>query len=327
LGSWDVTPFGNDEAREWLAHLMEGASSDQVFRALLGAAKIGAKDYFQAPECERAIAAAEIVASARGKPSAVNPPELTTWLSQCHLVAGDHIADVAIKVLDRITANSELKQVWDDTDSASEWYANVEDIQRRLRFKPERQDGEGLPEPPVSIESICEAAAALVSEQKLEEALAKYEEAIQVDPDSQLVYMGRAICHLWLGRHERVVEDINKALSLGQPIPDAYQLRSQAFFHLKKYRNVVADLTSYLRIRPQHYESYFIRALAYEQLKQFQNAVTDFSVIVDKGIAEHLVNALNHRATCFDQIGRPDLAVWDRQRSAQIAAAELYRQR
>lgn len=325
MGSWDVSPFGNDEARDWLAELILGTSTDPVFRALVEAARVRPDEFFETPECERAIAAAEIVAAARGVPAEDVPAELTRWLAEHKLVAGDQIAQVAVRVLDRIASDSELKQVWDDTDSAQEWYSSLRDIQARLKQQPQDHKLDALPEAPPTVESLVEQAAALVAEQRYAEALQKYDLAASLDSSAQLIYMGRGICHLWMGKYEKVVEDINKALSVGQPIPDAYQLRSQAFFHLKKYRNVVADLTSYLRVRPKNMEGYLIRGLAYLNLQQPQNAIADFTFLIDNHSLEHLVEAFNNRAICYEQLGRPDLGAWDRQHAMQFAHAAMYR--
>jgi tetratricopeptide (TPR) repeat protein len=324
LGSWDVSVFGNDEAREWLSELILSTSTEPIFRALVNAAKVRDTEYLQAPECERALAAAELVASARGKPGSEIPPALTTWLSEQKFVAGTQIADLAIRVLDRIAANSELRELWADTDSAEDWENTVRNLQQRLRETREISIERDRTEE-VSVEDLCEEAAVFVAEHRFTEALAKYEQALSLEPKSPTVFMGRAICHLWMQQYERVIEDINKALSQGgDPIADAYNLRSQAFFHLKKYKNVVADLSTYLRARPQHNEGYLIRAMAYENLEQFPNAINDYTVLIERKSHEHLHDAFMHRALCYEQIGRHDLAAWDRQRATQLESATAH---
>jgi tetratricopeptide (TPR) repeat protein len=326
LGSWDVTPFGNDEAQDWLSDLILSHSTEPIFRALVTAAKVSAEEFLQAPESERAVAAAELVACAREKPCKDVPEQLAAWVAEQKFVAGDQIAQMAVQVLERIASNSELQQVWDDTDSAEEWHDRIRDLQGRLRQSHQPAETDSLPEAPPSAEQMCEQAAVLIAQHQYAAALEKYAQAAEQSPSSQMVYMGRAICHLWMGTYDKVIDDINMALSLGKPIPDAYQLRSQAFFHQKKYKNVVADLTSYLRVRPKHMESYYIRGLAYANLQQFANAIADFTVAIDNNSLDYLYDALTNRASCFEQIGRPDLAAWDRQHLAQLAAAAaIYR--
>lgn len=323
MGSWDVSVFGNDEAREWLSELILSTSTEPIFRALVNAAKVRDDEYLQAPECERALAAAELVASARGKPGAEIPAALTAWLSEQKFVAGTQIADLAIRVLDRIAENSELKELWSDTDSAEDWQTAVRGLQQRLRETRDLSIERGT-EQNVSIEDLCEEAAVLVAEHRFADAMAKYEVALELAPKSPTVFMGRAICHLWMQQYEKVIEDINKALSAGDPITDAYNLRSQAFFHLKKYKNVVADLSTYLRSRPQHNEGYLIRAMAYENLEQFPNAINDYTVLIERKSHEHLHDSFIHRAHCYEQIGRHDLAAWDRQRATQLESATAH---
>ncbi len=68
MGDWDVGAFDNDTAKEWLIELMSGESTSAILRAIVNVAKLPATDYLQAPECEIAVAAAELVVAARGNP-------------------------------------------------------------------------------------------------------------------------------------------------------------------------------------------------------------------------------------------------------------------
>jgi tetratricopeptide (TPR) repeat protein len=229
---------------------------------------------------------------------------------------------MAIKLMDRIVTNSELKEIWEGTDSFDEWCETVRDLERRLKESLEiPSERQRVRESGITVEDVCQQAAVLVGEQKYEDALAKYDQALVMEPKEQMVYMGRAICHLWLQDYERVIESINKALSLGDPVADAYHLRSQAFFHLGKYKNAIADLSLYLRSRPQHTESYLIRGLAYYNLAQYDSAIADFTTITERGNSDHLYDAISYRAICYDWVGRPDLAGRDRQTAKQLEAA------
>jgi tetratricopeptide (TPR) repeat protein len=327
LGSWDVSVFGNDESRAWLAELIGASNCEPIFRALVNAAKIGKDEYLQAPDCERALAAAELVACARGKASGEVPPNLKAWLAEQRFVAGAQIVDMAIQVIERIVTNSELKELWDDTDSKQEWLDCVESLRGRLLSTREAHTSRSAEHDTLGVETVhdlCEEAALLVAQQQYKEALAKYERALKLEPKSQVVLMGESICYLWMQDHERVVECINRALSAGDPIPEAYHLRSQGYFHLKKYRNAVADLTSYLRSFPEHTESYLIRGLSYQGMDQLDNAVADFTTVIDRKSKAHLFDAFVNRAQCYERIGRHDLAAWDRQRARQMETASMH---
>ncbi len=65
IGCWGPNSFDNDEALDWLAPLSRAQNkSDFIREALEDVIK---SDYFEQDVCERAIAAAEFVASARGR--------------------------------------------------------------------------------------------------------------------------------------------------------------------------------------------------------------------------------------------------------------------
>ena len=78
-GAWGTGSFENDDALDWAAQCTE-ASGPSAIAAALEAALSG--DVIEAPDGAMAIAAAEVVAAARGKPGAKLPDTLRVWLSR-----------------------------------------------------------------------------------------------------------------------------------------------------------------------------------------------------------------------------------------------------
>jgi hypothetical protein len=91
---------------------------------------VPADTYLEAPTCQVAVAAAEAVSAALGRPTAGAPQDLLDWAARQEALASD-LPPLAIGAVDRITTDSELKAVWDEADPG-EWRAAMADLRRRL---------------------------------------------------------------------------------------------------------------------------------------------------------------------------------------------------
>lgn len=99
--------------------------------ALQGAMRPGA---LEAPEGAAAVAAAELVAAAKGKPSKALPKELSDWLKLQPKQEIAKFAPVATKALIRVRNPevSELRQAWDES-SNKQWISTVTELETRLK--------------------------------------------------------------------------------------------------------------------------------------------------------------------------------------------------
>ena len=131
MGAWGLGAFENDDALDWVAELEEDESGDAVRRALDAAADAGG--YLEAPEGAEALAAAEVVAAAAGRPGEGLPEEVEAWVA-AHggAVAGE--AERARRAVDRVAAaDSELRELWEEAEgSAGPWHELLADLRRRL---------------------------------------------------------------------------------------------------------------------------------------------------------------------------------------------------
>jgi hypothetical protein len=127
MGAWGAGAFDNDDALDWLSEL--GDSPD--FALGRAALDVTALEYLEAPEGSAALAAAEVVAAARGHPVALLPDEVTAWLRSNRAEVSQLDAALALSAVDRVLAEkSELREMWMDGGDA--WMEGVQDLRRRL---------------------------------------------------------------------------------------------------------------------------------------------------------------------------------------------------
>jgi hypothetical protein len=132
MGAWGSGPFENDDASDWVWELEDDENGSVVIAALSEIVDTEIDGEIEAPEASNAIAAAEIVAAARGHHRAELPSEAREWIRvNAGLVDSSWLA-LAAGAVERIAIDSELKELWDEAQS-SEWSEYVADLLSRLR--------------------------------------------------------------------------------------------------------------------------------------------------------------------------------------------------
>jgi tetratricopeptide (TPR) repeat protein len=264
-----------------------------------------------------------LVAAAVGEPSDTLPSEVSEWLEGKDLRLGSELVDLALRVVERVAKNSELKELWDDTDSALEWYATVDDLAGRLRRSAvyANEISEPMKRAAALLENtneLCAEALHLIGFGRMEEAIRQYDDALSLDPSLQLAYLGRGTCFLSLGRYEKAVDSFERAMRIGKEVPEAYHLRAQAYFHLERYHECIEDLSTLIRHRPDKWDGYWIRGIAYETMGLYNKAVQDFTSVIEKQPRHE--EAYGRRAACYEILGSHEMANKDRERAKRISA-------
>jgi len=121
--------FENDDAADWVAGLDQIAPAD-LMQILVHAADDPA--YLEAPAASVAVAAGEVVAALHGSAAAGVPARIGEWAKNHPQALTPEFKEVAIRALDRVRKNSELKDLWMEADGLNDWIAAVRELQTRL---------------------------------------------------------------------------------------------------------------------------------------------------------------------------------------------------
>jgi len=127
MGAWGAGIFENDGAGDFLVDLKHSPNGWSLIRQILDRA---VEDEDESPtESEAAIAAAECVAIARGKPSSKPNPRAVDWCKTTPATDLSKLAPLALKAVRQVRASSELKDLWEGDE---EWEEVVADLEKRL---------------------------------------------------------------------------------------------------------------------------------------------------------------------------------------------------
>ncbi|MEM8977268.1 MAG: DUF4259 domain-containing protein [Pseudomonadota bacterium] len=130
MGAWGLKSFDNDDAMDWVAEFEEAGA--EAIKTTLDAA-LNDIDELEAPEACEALAAAEIVAATKtGDQSNLSEHALTALAKYAGEVATPENLVLAKGAIGRIKSNSELRDLWQDTDEFDAWIKDVEALEARL---------------------------------------------------------------------------------------------------------------------------------------------------------------------------------------------------
>ena len=127
MGAWGSGHFENDDALDFLGEITGVEGLAAAFTALPPAGE-GAVD---ATDASRAMAAAEVVAAMKGCPSDDCPKQLTGRLGALGRPTRD-LLDLARSAVSRVLFDSELLDLWAESDESEAWNQAVTDLIDRL---------------------------------------------------------------------------------------------------------------------------------------------------------------------------------------------------
>jgi len=133
MGAWGADSFENDDASDWLADFCDGPDPALILNALTTVAEMDAGDYLEAPDCSVGIAAAEVVAALKSAPNTLLPDDEKTCFSKLAIKADPSLIALALNAIERIKTNSELRELWDESEVPDDWYQAVTNLEERLR--------------------------------------------------------------------------------------------------------------------------------------------------------------------------------------------------
>jgi hypothetical protein len=134
VGSWGPGIFQNDSALDLVGELTSGAELRVLVEPLEYIASADA-DYKVTRKDWEALAAAEVVAAAKGVPSAEIPEEVTEWMGSGRAAEMDQtLVTLSLRAVERVLAlpTDMVIEMWGSSDLARRRTEIIEDLRARL---------------------------------------------------------------------------------------------------------------------------------------------------------------------------------------------------
>jgi Domain of unknown function (DUF4259) len=131
--AWGTAAFENDCASDWFLLVEEAVEPGAVIASALDTA-LGDADYLALDAACEAIAAAELFAACAGHAPDRLPDQVRRWVDGHPHAPHDSEIDQAVLAVQRVRAESELRELWNEDADGREgrWLGEIDDLIARL---------------------------------------------------------------------------------------------------------------------------------------------------------------------------------------------------
>lgn len=195
-----------------------------------------------------------------------------------------------------------------------------------------------LPQSPqVGAAEFCRQANALFFSGRYAEAIAAYQQAVQLKPDYHQAWSNQGSALFHLQRYPEAISAYNRALSIHPDYPEAWNNKGGALSKLGQYEEALAAYDRAVELKPDYVEAWNNRGLALMELKRYKESVASYNRAVklkpdyveawnNRGLAFAAADLHDHALRCFEkaQSLNPDYLDSYRNQGVSLAALERY---
>lgn len=138
MGAWGLKNFENDDALDFVHVIIETNASLADLSSIIGAvAMISDKDDSDygpdAHDSTRALAAIELITALKGNPASDFPNNARNWVTKNRkIVVQKELIEKSRQAIWQVKANSELKELWEESDEYDDWLSVLNDLEERI---------------------------------------------------------------------------------------------------------------------------------------------------------------------------------------------------
>ena len=118
-------------------------------------------------------------------------------------------------------------------------------------------------------------------QEKHDEAISNYTEAIKRNPGSILFYNNRGITNHELGKYKEAISDYDRAIKLDPKYTAAYKNRGNAKVRSGDYGKAISDYNHAIELDPKYTAAYNNRGIAKSELEDYKGAISDYDRAIE----------------------------------------------
>ncbi len=199
---------------------------------------------------------------------------IADWAGQGLLTALANEATLA-QAAQRAEATRQAATLWTQQREAidkEDWDTAIQLGEQILALDPDQQSAQTE-----TSRALNERGTTHVDANRLDDALADYTRAFELDPQNETACYNRGNTLYSLERYDEAVAVETQAIQLNPKDADAYNTRGKAHAMLAHSDEALADFSKAIRLNPELAEAYFNRGCLYQdQLQKYKEAGLDY---------------------------------------------------
>ncbi len=129
MAAWGTKTFEEDTANDWIQELID---SDDAREFLIDSITIDS-GYLEADQASAILATGETLIALLDEPRSSVPSELVDWAGDNECDDVSDLPEITLTALDKVlTDESELNNIWSDSEDYEEWKENLESMREIL---------------------------------------------------------------------------------------------------------------------------------------------------------------------------------------------------
>ena len=170
--------------------------------------------------------------------------------------------------------------------------------------------------------TCLESGFMMLEQKKHEEAIEKFNTALQIKPNLAEAFYGRGLTKAILGQPQEAIIDYDEAIRIKPDLAEAFHGRGLAKAMLGQLQEAIKDYDEAIRIKPDFAEAFYGRGLTKAILGQPQEAIRDYDEAIKikqdyaeafqyRGLAKAMLRQHHEAIRDYDQAIRikPDYAI------------------
>jgi len=150
----------------------------------------------------------------------------------------------------------------------------------------------------------------LIQEDKNTQALKIIEELQKTHSNNGMLFYFKALIFKNLGKYDKALEELDKALKIGYPEVIAYNLKSFIYGEYKQdYEKQIYYANKSIQIDPSNSEAYFLKSMAYKKIGKLEFALENINRALKN--SENDYDLIYERAKILTSMGKDEEAVND----------------
>ena len=144
-------------------------------------------------------------------------------------------------------------------------------------------------------------------ENRYEDAIAAYNQALQIQPDLADTWNNRGVVLTRMQRYPEAIASYEQATTIRPTYPDAWNNRGVVLLELQKYPEAIGCYEQAIQAKPDYADAWNNRGVAFSKMEEYEQAVISYNQALQ--IKNDYTDAWNNRGVALSKLQKYEAAI------------------